>query len=141
VAPLKLSRPLWFLLVCQGGGLATAEVYRGVQVPQEPLTGAEIRAAVAAGDLDEIGRRLHNRLQEPAERLQSEVTRVRARLQELAPAGVLMSGSGSSVFALCRDHDEALRLARELSPGPEQENAAGPPSRSGWKLFLVRSCD
>jgi len=96
---------------------------------------------VAAGDIDEIGRRLHNRLQEPAERLQSEVTRVRARLQELAPAGVLMSGSGSSVFALCRNHDEALRLARELSPGPEQENAAGPSAQRGWKLFLVRSCD
>jgi 4-diphosphocytidyl-2-C-methyl-D-erythritol kinase len=141
VAPLKLGRPLWFLLVCSGVGLSTADVYRGVTVPQALVSGAEMRAAVAAGDSEEIGRRLHNRLQEPAERLQSEVSRVRARLQELAPAGVLMSGSGSSVFALCRNHDEALRLARELSPGPEQENAAGPPSRSGWKLFLVRSCD
>ena len=84
---------------------------------------------------------MHNRLQEPAERLAAEVSRVRARLQELAPAGQLMSGSGSSVFALCRDHDEALRLAHELSPGPEQENAADPPARAGWKLFLVRSCD
>jgi len=141
VAPLTLGRPLWFLLVCPGVGLSTAEVYRGVQVPQAPLSGAEIRAAAAAGDVAEVGRRLHNRLQEPAERLQAEVARVRARLQELAPAGQLMSGSGSSVFALCRDHDEALRLARELSPGPEQENAAGPPVRAGWKLFLVRSCD
>jgi 4-diphosphocytidyl-2-C-methyl-D-erythritol kinase len=141
VTPLTLGRPLWLLLVCLGVGLATAEVYRGVKVPSEPLAGTEIRAAVAAGDIDEIARRLHNRLQEPAERLEGEVTRVRARLEELAPAGVLMSGSGSSVFALCRDHGEAVRLARELSPGPEQENAAVPPSRAGWKLFLVRSCD
>jgi 4-diphosphocytidyl-2-C-methyl-D-erythritol kinase len=140
VAPLALGRPLWLLLVCPGFGLATAEVYRGVKVPPNPLTGAEIRAAVAAGDVEEVGRRLHNRLQEPAERLNAEVAEVRAGLEELAPAGALMSGSGSSVFALCRDHDEAVRLAHKLSPGPEQENAAGPPPRVGWKMFLVRSC-
>ena len=36
------------------------------------------------------------------------------RLAGLGPAGQLMSGSGSTVFALCRDAGEALSLARAL---------------------------
>jgi stage V sporulation protein G len=45
-------------------------------------------------------------LQEPAERLCPEVNDLRGRLAALKPAGQLMSGSGTSVFAVCRDSGE-----------------------------------
>jgi 4-diphosphocytidyl-2-C-methyl-D-erythritol kinase len=132
VAPLKLGRPLDLVLVCPPAGLATAEVYRGVQVPDVPQTGEEVRRAAREGDVEELGRRLHNRLQEPAERLCPVVAALHRRLGSLKPAGQLMSGSGSSLFALCRDRREALRIARALRHGPDEGVS---PS-----VYLVRSC-
>ncbi len=130
VAPLPLGKALNFVLVCPPFGLATAEVYRSVTVPDQPRTGEEIRRAVAAGDSEEIGRCLHNRVQPVAEQLCPAMARYRDRLAGLAPAGQLMSGSGSSWFALCRHRAEARRLARTLRQRPDREDAI---------VFLVRS--
>jgi 4-diphosphocytidyl-2-C-methyl-D-erythritol kinase len=132
VTPLPMGRPLWFVLVSPPVGLSTAAVYRGVTVPDVPQTGGEIRRAVEQGSPEEIGRHLHNRLQEPAERLCPEVAAIRQRLAALNLAGCLMSGSGSSLFALGRDRTEALRLAGALRRDP-----GGPRIAS---VHLVRSC-
>jgi 4-diphosphocytidyl-2-C-methyl-D-erythritol kinase len=129
--PVTLGQPLWLVLVCPPVGLATADVYRGVSVPATPLTGDELRAAVAAGDIEEIGRRLHNRLQPVAERLCPAVAAWQARLESLQPLGCRMSGSGTSLFALCRDSREARHLAHALRTGGEEE--ARP------RVYLVRS--
>src|SRR5205807_8317000 len=99
------------VLAAPGVGLSTAEVYRNLTLPAEPVDGARMRRAVEAGNVREMGRLLHNRLQEPAEQLCPQVARLRERLAALAPAGVLMSGSGSSVFALCDGAAEAMRIA------------------------------
>lgn len=138
VEPLPLGCPLWFVLVHPAFGLSTAEVYRGVTVPERPESGDAIRQAVQNGDVEAIGRRLHNRLQVVAERLAPEVAALYERLRGLGPAGQLMSGSGSTLFALCRDHDEALRVARGLRAA-EEVGSAGLPGRR-WVETIVRSC-
>jgi 4-diphosphocytidyl-2-C-methyl-D-erythritol kinase len=137
--PWLLGRTLHLVLVCPAAGLSTADVYRGVTVPEQPESGDEIRQAVADGNVEEIGRRLHNRLQPAAERLCPPIAALDDRLARLGPAGQLMSGSGTSLFALCRDHGEALRLARRLRAGGE-EVAAGPETGGGVNLFVVQSC-
>jgi 4-diphosphocytidyl-2-C-methyl-D-erythritol kinase len=137
VEPLRLGKPLWLVLACPPVGVSTAQVYRGITVPQEPRDGAAMRAAVTAGDALEIGRCLHNRLQPVAESICPEVRALRQRLEELAPAGVLMSGSGSTVFALCRDHGEALRIGRALASVMQPTNPLQ--GRVGLTVFLVRS--
>src|SRR5262249_39847540 len=95
VSLLALPKPLWFVLLCPPFGLATADVYRGITVPQHPQSAADIRKAVVDGDVAEIGRRLHNRLQPSAERLRPELAGLQVRLASLRPVGTLMSGSGS----------------------------------------------
>jgi len=122
---VALGRPLDFVIAKPAVGLSTAEVYRGVTVPDRPETGEEVRRALAAGDVEEIGRRLHNRLQEAAERLRPEIATGLERLRAQGPAGQMMSGSGTSLFALCRDSGEAQRIARELQP---------------LRVYVVRSC-
>jgi 4-diphosphocytidyl-2-C-methyl-D-erythritol kinase len=139
VTPLRLGRPLWLVLVKPPFGLSTADVYRQVAVPAEPLAGTEVCAAAAVGDIAELGRQLHNRLQPAAERLCPEVAAWHAWLRQLGPAGQLMSGSGSSLFALCRDQREALRIARGLRDGRRERFPCGPPSR-GFVETIVRSC-
>jgi 4-diphosphocytidyl-2-C-methyl-D-erythritol kinase len=132
VAPLALGRPLWLVLVCPPEGLSTAAVFGALTVPEGPQDGGAIREAAARGDLDGLARGLHNRLQPVAERLCPAVAEAGRRLAAARPAGWLMSGSGTTVFALCRDHGEAVRVAREVAGGSW---GAGSP-----RVFIVRSC-
>ncbi|HEV3259742.1 MAG TPA: 4-(cytidine 5'-diphospho)-2-C-methyl-D-erythritol kinase [Gemmataceae bacterium] len=132
VTPCPLGKSLLFVLVCPPVGLSTADVYRGVTVPAQPLSGDDIRRAARAGDREAIGRCLHNRLQPVAEGLCPMVATLRSRLEGLGPAGQLMSGSGTSLFALCRDRGEAVHLARALRHGLEEEVRP--------HVFMVRSC-
>lgn len=132
VSPLRPGKRLHLVLVSPRTGLSTPEVFRGVAVPDQPVSGDAIQSAFAAGDAEAVGRLLFNRLQEPAERLSPEVAEWRRHLTALDPAGCLMSGSGSSLFALGRDRADAVRMAAALRRrGPE---------RSGPRVFLVRSC-
>src|SRR5262249_19219736 len=110
----------------------TAEVFRSLSVPAQPLSGDEVRRAAAEGDAEKLGLLLFNRLQPAAERLRPEVAALHRELAELQPAGVLMSGSGSTAFALCRRPGEALRIARALRSPQE---AGG-----GTRVLVVRSC-
>lgn len=132
VAPTPLPRRLWLVLVCPPFGLSTADVYRGVKAPAKPLDAQAMRQALSAGDVPEIGRGLHNRLQPPALALRPELSDYLARLAALGPAGQLMSGSGSTVFAVCHDRHEALRIARELRHGS--------PEKGKLKVYSVHSC-
>jgi 4-diphosphocytidyl-2-C-methyl-D-erythritol kinase len=157
VEPLTLGGTLHFVLVCPRTGLSTAAVYGAVgqdavgqdavgqdsnpakappvveerqdrnPAPQETA----IRAALAAGRIEDIGGLLHNRLQPAAEKLCPAIARIHAQLAELEPAGVLMSGSGSTVFALCRSRNEANSIAHQLSHGKIEEDL---------RVYRVRSC-
>jgi 4-diphosphocytidyl-2-C-methyl-D-erythritol kinase len=147
VSPVTLGRTLHMVLACPPAGLATADVYRGVVVPERPESGEEVRQAVIEGNVEEIGRRLHNRLQPAAERLCPEIAALQARLTSLRtePGGpwAAMSGSGSTMFALCRDHADALRLARELRNQQEERTSSGAEAGGGLKrlnVFVVQSC-
>jgi 4-diphosphocytidyl-2-C-methyl-D-erythritol kinase len=129
VTPLAPGRTLWFVLLCPPFGLATADVYRAGTVPAQPYDGAAIREALGRGDAEEIGPLLFNRLQAPAEQLRPELLEYLALLAQTRPAGRLMSGSGSTLFALCRGPREAARVA------------AGLRSRTDAAVYVVRSCN
>jgi 4-diphosphocytidyl-2-C-methyl-D-erythritol kinase len=132
VSPVQLGRELWLVLACLPLGLATAEVYARVRVPGSPEKGEEIRRAATEGRIEELGRLLHNRLQGVAEEMCPGISQLRRRLEQLQPAGQLMSGSGPTVFALCRDQEDASRIAHELQHGRREETSPN--------VFLVRSC-
>jgi 4-diphosphocytidyl-2-C-methyl-D-erythritol kinase len=132
VMPVPLGSPLWFVLLCLPWGLATADVYRAVTVPERPADGSGVLRAAAAGNVEALGRGLFNRLWEPAVRLRPKLTEWLNRLDVPGALGRAMSGSGTSLFALCHDRRQALRVARGLRPGPEE---GGTP-----RVFIVCSC-
>jgi 4-diphosphocytidyl-2-C-methyl-D-erythritol kinase len=138
VERVVVGRPLHLVLAKPEQGLSTAAVFgaldggeKGGSVP--PERGRQVREALAAGDVDQLGRLLHNDLQGPAEKLCPEVARLREALAGLGPAGQLMSGSGSTVFALCRDAAEAVRIGRAFNRLQDE--------RGGARTCVVRSCD
>ena len=114
VAPVNLPRPLDFVLLCPSFGLGTAAVYKNVVVPEAPVSADKIRAALGKGDVDSIGDFMHNRLQLAAEKLEPRIADYARMLAATNPAGCLMSGSGSTLFALYRSADEAARAAASL---------------------------
>ncbi len=132
VTPEPAGEPFHIVLVCPPVGLATAEVYRHVVIPSHRRNGAAARTALRSGDPDSLGAALFNRLQAPAFALAPAVKTVYRRLADLNPAGCLMSGSGSAVFALCRDSREAARIAGEFV-------AATPPDEPPSRVLIVRT--
>jgi 4-diphosphocytidyl-2-C-methyl-D-erythritol kinase len=133
VQPVPLGRPLDLVLVCPPVGLSTAQVFGRLKVPEGPEDGSRLRQAVTAGDVEELGRRLHNRLQPTAEELCPAVAEWCQRLAGIRPVGQLMTGSGSTVFALARDSVDALRITRQLCSLRDEG--------VGCRVFVVRSCD
>ena len=70
-----------------------------------------------AGDAEAIGRRLHNRLQRPGPGPAAGIgTTGSAGCRPPNPLGSLVSGSGSTVFALARDAADARRIAAAVRP-------------------------
>lgn len=134
VSPEASSRSFDVVLVCPPVGLSTVEVYRALQVPSVPVDGFAARAAFRAGDPDALGAALFNRLQPPAVHLAPAVETVYRRLAGLKPAGCLMSGSGSAVFALCRDSHEAHRVAKAF-------RASRPPAEPESRVVVVRTLE
>jgi 4-diphosphocytidyl-2-C-methyl-D-erythritol kinase len=132
VVPEPVGRRLDLVVVKPPVGLATAAVYQRSAVPAVPVSGDPARAALRAGDVEALGRSLHNRLQEPAFTVAPPVGQVYRRLADLAPLGCRLSGSGSAVFALCRDRPEAERVARDF-------RAATPPGELAPQVYVVRS--
>ncbi|MFN4259876.1 MAG: 4-(cytidine 5'-diphospho)-2-C-methyl-D-erythritol kinase [Gemmataceae bacterium] len=132
VQPLTQPRPLHLVLLCPPVEVSTAAVYGRVRLPRRPLRGEPARRAFTRGDVEAIGRCLHNRLQPAAEEVCPEIARWRHCLQQLQPVGCALSGSGGSLFALCRDETEAQRLAQTLRRHTEQGSR---PS-----VFVVHSC-
>jgi 4-diphosphocytidyl-2-C-methyl-D-erythritol kinase len=131
VESVRPAKRLHLVLVCPPVGLATSDVYRASVVSPTPRSSDAMRTAYAGGDAEGIGRELFNRLQEPAERLCPIVREMREAITRHAPLGCLMSGSGSTLFALCPDHRAASRLAASL----RTEFASDPKPR----IFVVRS--
>ncbi|MCS7047473.1 MAG: 4-(cytidine 5'-diphospho)-2-C-methyl-D-erythritol kinase [Gemmataceae bacterium] len=114
VTPVAAPRALDLVLLCPRFGCSTRAVYDRVEIPRQPVDGTALLAAFRAGDVEGIGRRLHNRLQAAAEAIAPPLAEFHRRLRALAPAGALLSGSGSTLFALCRSRPEARELARRL---------------------------
>lgn len=130
VAPVNLPIPLHFVLVCPSFGMPTAAVYKNVVVPPNPVRGDDLKDALAKGDVDLLGRFMHNRLQLAAEKIDGRIGAYLALLAKLKPAGCLISGSGSTLFALCRSQEEAQRIAAELKTQTKEQEV---------KILVTRS--
>ncbi|NJR37666.1 MAG: 4-(cytidine 5'-diphospho)-2-C-methyl-D-erythritol kinase [Leptolyngbyaceae cyanobacterium CSU_1_4] len=81
-------------------------------------------AAIASQDNQRIGQLLHNDLEKVVLPAHPQVAELRDKLGQLETLGVVMSGSGSTVFALVESQFQAERVRqelRELLPDPNLE--------------------
>ncbi|MGL6076891.1 MAG: 4-(cytidine 5'-diphospho)-2-C-methyl-D-erythritol kinase [Fimbriiglobus sp.] len=110
VTPAELPFSLDLVVVKPPFGLSTAKVY---QHHTPPTTRQDSQAIRNAQDLKTLATSLHNRLQAPAFAVEPRVATIHDELRNCAPQAVLLSGSGSAVFALASDAADARRIAHE----------------------------
>lgn len=114
VQSLRAPGRMHFVVVKPAWGLSTADVFRQASVPSHPHSSASILAAIATMDLSAIGKHLFNRLQHAAAVLTPWVDQIHRVMQRLSVLGHQLSGSGTSYFALCRNHRHARHVAGQL---------------------------
>ncbi|WP_116449767.1 4-(cytidine 5'-diphospho)-2-C-methyl-D-erythritol kinase [Blastococcus litoris] len=119
-----LSRGRWdWVLGIAGEGLSTPAVYGELdrlrdagRLPTDWSADAEpVLAALRSGPPSALAAALANDLQAPALALRPALGRALRAATEAGAASALVSGSGPTVAALCRDEQHAQRLAAELA--------------------------
>ena len=118
--PLKL----WMLLINPGLPLSTKQVYEQGKWGLTKDRG-DNRILMPPQDLEKMGTFLHNDLEGPALELIPTIGHIQTRLRDAGARGVLMTGSGPTVFGLFGEEAEAQRAAADL----EMEQ--------GWTCFVA----
>jgi 4-diphosphocytidyl-2-C-methyl-D-erythritol kinase len=113
---LPAPPPMWFVLGMSDRPLMTAAVYDAWDQlgTSGSVTARAMTAALAQGDLEEIGRLLHNDLCLPAIALRPEIEAGVAALRDAGAVAAGMSGSGPTVFGIASGEAHASELARKV---------------------------
>ena len=116
VAPLAFPFPVHAVIVWPGYALSTAEVFRAARefLTRRPRSVMDFLNTAVTGRPEKWGAELFNRLERPAFALRPDLAARARRLRAWPFLAARMTGSGSALFGLCRDADEARRLARRV---------------------------
>ncbi len=125
VKPIDPPRSFWMALVKPAPALLASDAYgefdfRGGSHPGDQ---ARVLRGISSGDIGLLASGMGNALQGAVERLVPDVTRIIERLKELEPLGVIVSGSGPTVFAVACDREHAEVMRREFRGEPGIEHA------------------
>jgi 4-diphosphocytidyl-2-C-methyl-D-erythritol kinase len=118
--PLKL----WMLLINPGFPLSTKQVYEQGKWGLTKDRGNN-RIPMPPQDLEKMGTFLHNDLEGPALELMPIIGHIKECMLDAEASGVLMTGSGPTVFGLFTKKSEAQRAARDLK------------MEEGWTSFVA----
>jgi len=126
----KKIKPLKVLLIYPGFAVSTAEVYKKINLRltncKKELKSFRFKEGGFEADKD-----MCNDLETVTASQYPEITEIKALIWDQGAEGVLMSGSGSTVFGLFSDADAAELARQSLQKG----NIALRNSR--WKIFLA----
>jgi 4-diphosphocytidyl-2-C-methyl-D-erythritol kinase len=112
------SKTFHFVLVHPPRGCSTRDVFAalspqmGNYVPHDPST---LIQALKLGDLEGIGKKFVNRLEQAAEKTNDWIGPTRSRIDRYDHHGQSLSGSGSARFCLCNSQEQAEKIAREIN--------------------------
>jgi 4-diphosphocytidyl-2-C-methyl-D-erythritol kinase len=107
--------PCWVILAKPTMGVSTAEVYRGLNVNE--VSHPDINAMINAlenKNYPEICSNLGNVLESYTLESYPEVKQIKDQMKRLGAEGVLMSGSGPTVFGLTRHENRMKRVVNGL---------------------------
>lgn len=107
--------PATVLVVTPLASVSTAQAYRSLTPSGEERWKAfQERWRRGVGDLDELGELLFNKFEESVPHLHPSIAQLSHELKDTGACGVLLSGSGASIFALYNSKERAIQAKREL---------------------------
>ena len=113
--PLGPMTRLWLVVVKPTFGLSTPKVYEKVTIPAKPRQSANLLRAWKTAKINKLGQSLFNQLQIAAQKLSPDIKQTNDKLSHLPNCvSALLSGSGSSFFALFRKKIDAMRAENLL---------------------------
>ncbi len=129
IEPVPLTATLWHLLVTPDFLIPTKNVYQAFKLTGPNPDATLLIRALEQRKISMIRDLLFNALEPTVEALYPEMRRVKAELEEIAGLSRLMvSGSGSSVFALCGSREEAESAAEKIKG-----------QRPSWQVHAVKT--
>ena len=127
VTPIKMKKRYEVLLIKPAQGLSTKKVFEfgdTLILDHSEIDG--VITALEKGDDELLEKSLFNSLEKPSITMVPEIQKVKDELKKAGFKLVLMSGSGSSVFALTTDKKFALAKYHEFE-------------RKGYEVYLTRT--
>ncbi|MGA9290300.1 MAG: 4-(cytidine 5'-diphospho)-2-C-methyl-D-erythritol kinase, partial [Anaerobacillus sp.] len=115
IQPMDAPPPCWVILAKPSIGVSTAEVYRRLRTAE--MKHPDVRGmmqAIEEKDYEAICQRLGNVLEDVTLKLHPEVRQIKEKMESLGADGVLMSGSGPTVFGLTRHESRMQRIYNGL---------------------------
>jgi len=113
---LPCQKSFHILLVNPNFKIATPDVYRGLKLDLTAVKSGItlMRCALDKGDSHLLAERLFNRLEDVVFLKFPELKKIKDSLARLGALGVLLSGSGSTLFALLESMEKALKFEEQV---------------------------
>jgi 4-diphosphocytidyl-2-C-methyl-D-erythritol kinase len=115
--PVRILPAVWYVLLFPGWSVSTRWVYDQVDLGLT-RSAKEINIPQLIERFEDVVAFLHNDLESVTARHHPWIDRAKARLGDLGAAGVLMSGSGPSVFGIFSEEAKARNACERLVPEP-----------------------
>ncbi|GFH42461.1 4-diphosphocytidyl-2-C-methyl-D-erythritol kinase [Lactococcus hodotermopsidis] len=115
VRPIENHKKFWVILVKPEFGVSTPDIFRRVNLAQikHPDVDA-LEHAVVNSNFDVLLENLGNALEAVTTEKYPFISKIKQRLLDSGADGVLMSGSGPTVFALCQQEKKAQRICDSI---------------------------
>lgn len=115
IEPAVLEASLWHLLVTPNFPIPTKEIYRAFRLTAPPRDPGALVTALKKGEVSSLRHLLYNALEPAVEELYPAIRQVKEAMErEGGLAHPMVSGSGSTVFALCDSENQAASAAEIL---------------------------
>jgi 4-diphosphocytidyl-2-C-methyl-D-erythritol kinase len=118
VTPLSpINPPLWIIIINPGFEIPTKWAYNNLDlslIKREKNNTKAMLEALKGGGARGIAKNLFNSFEELIIEKYPEIGKIKDRLIEEGALGALMSGSGSTVFAIAQNEEQALKIYKNL---------------------------
>jgi len=130
--PISDAPPFAHVLIVPDERISTQEAFEAFDANVLTSTSSSssmVRHALSNGSLSELAKGLWNDFEPEANRRCPVTTRLQSQLRTFGCSGVLVSGSGPSVFGLCEDSTQAQRIAAQVEATKQP----------GWRCWSVQT--